>query len=79
MRLITNKIILRKSLFGSYSAYYKEEKIMHKFADNILEVIYHGDIDTSIGNIIIIRPMMQKLISAEYLEKSNRLIIDTTY
>ena len=79
MKLKTDKIILKKKLFGGYTAFYKEDKL-HKFADNIKFVVYHGDIATMIHKNIIIQPMMkEQSLEVEYIEKAHKLVIDTIY
>ena len=76
MKIITTKIILMKNILGGYSAHYKEEKL-HKFADNIEQVIYHGDISTRVDKNIIICPMTQNHLEVEYIEKAKRLVVST--
>lgn len=79
MKLKTAKIVLKKKLFGGYTAFYKENKL-HKFADNIKFVVYHGDMATMIDKNIIIQPMMKEQpLEVEYIEKANKLVIDTIY
>ena len=77
MRLITSKIIILKNIFEGYSAYYKDslEEKLHKFTDEIKQVIYHGDFTTSIGKNIIVSPMNGKRLEVEYIEKEKRLVI----
>lgn len=79
MKLKTDKIVLKKQLFDGYTAYYKADTL-HKFADNIQYVIYHGDIVTNIDKNIIIQPIIkEQLLEVEYIEKANKLVIDTMY
>lgn len=79
MKLKTDKIILKKKLFGGYDAFYKADTL-HKFADNIQYIIYHGDMATKIDKNIIIQPMMKEQpLEVEYIEKANKLVIDTMY
>ena len=79
MKLKTDKIVLKKQLFDGYTAFYKEDKL-HKFADSIKFVVYHGDIATMIDKNIIIQPMMKEQpLEVEYIEKAHKLVIDTMY
>ena len=78
MKLRTDKIVLKKQLFDGYAAFYKADTI-HKFADNIQYIVYHGDIATKIDKFITIQSMVDtSLLEVEYLEKANKLVIDTT-
>lgn len=76
MKLKTDKIILKKKLLGGYAAFYKEDKL-HKFADNIKFIVYHGDMSTMIDKNIIIQPIIKEHLEVEYIEKANKLVIDT--
>lgn len=79
MKLKTDKIVLKKKLFGGYTAFYKEDKL-HKFADNIKFIVYHGDIATMIDTDIVIQSIMKEQpLEVEYIEKADKLVIDTTY
>ena len=79
MKLKTDKIVLRKKLFGGYIAFYKADTL-HKFADNIKFVVYHGDMTTMIDKNIVIQPIMKEQpLEVEYIEKANKLVIDTMY
>jgi hypothetical protein len=79
MKLKTDKIVLKKQLFDGYTAYYKADTL-HKFASNIKNLICHGDISTTIDKYIVITPVMKEQpLEVEYIEKANRLVIDTLY
>ena len=79
MKLKTDKIVLKKKLFGTYTAFYKADTL-HKFADNIQFIVYRGDIATMMDKNIVIQPMMKEQpLEVEYIEKANKLVIDTTY
>ena len=79
MKLKTDKIVLKKKLFGRYTAFYKADKL-HKFADNIQFIVYHGDMATMIDKNIVIQPIIKEQpLEVEYIEKANKLVIDTTY
>ena len=79
MKLKTDKIVLKKQLFDGYTAFYKADTL-HKFADNIKFVVYHGDMATRIDKNIIIQPMMKEQpLEVEYIEKADKLVIDTMY
>ena len=79
MKLKTDKIVLKKKLFGGYTAFYKEDKL-HKFADNIKFIVYHGDIATMIDTNIVIQSIMKEQpLEVEYIENADKLVIDTTY
>mgnify|MGYP006908803074 CR=1 FL=1 len=76
MKIVTSKIILIKDIFGEYSAHYQDslKGKLHKFTDEIEQVIYHGDFATSIGKNIVVSSMNGEL-EVEYVEKEKRLII----
>ena len=75
MKLKTDRIILKKKLFGRYAAFYKADTL-HKFADNIQFVVYHGGIATMVDKNIVIQPIIkEQLLEVEYIEKANRLVI----
>lgn len=80
-KISTNQLILKKKLFGGYSAYYKEpETKASKFADNIKYVIYHGDMITRIDkNIGIVAAMSNQTLDVEYIQKTNKLVVSTIY
>ena len=79
MKLKTDKIVLKKQLFDGYIAFYKEDTL-HKFADNIKFVVYHGDMSSSIdGKIVIQSIIKEQPLEVEYIEKANKLVICTVY
>lgn len=79
MKLKTDKIVLKKQLFDGYTAFYKADTL-HKFASNIKNLICHGDISITIGKNIVITPIMKEQpLEVEYIERANKLVIDTMY